>query len=262
MKSNLWERSLWLNTTMEYIFGSRIVEYDMKSAGLSLVTYFKLLPESTIDDIRRMEKKARVIKLGLIQREDKEFAKKLSDAFKEARRMFFEANGLDEESILSIKKDAFFLVDSYPKTTEFGEIKFVEKNKYSTFFYLNKLEFYLNTKLKEIDIKGLGQNESLDKVKEMHGDYMLSFFQKFSKMKELNSDEVAMANFLCKFVKEYRNKELPIGYYRELNREHMYSVYDTELDQMLKIKDTGDTEKLDVSYNYFNYIVPLVNLCI
>ena len=102
MKSNLWERSLWLNTTMEYIFGSRIVEYDMKSAGLSLVTYFKLLPESTIDDIRRMEKKARVIKLGLIQREDKEFAKKLSDAFKEARRMFFEANGIDEESILSI----------------------------------------------------------------------------------------------------------------------------------------------------------------
>ena len=90
---NLYERSSWINPKYEYLFGKKIVEYDMQSAGFSLVKEYKLLDEKTIQDLNNTgSKRELVVKLGLIQKKNKEFAKALSDAFKEARRRFFEAN--------------------------------------------------------------------------------------------------------------------------------------------------------------------------
>jgi hypothetical protein len=110
---NLYERSNWINPAYEYLFGKKIVEYDIQSAGFSLIKEYGLLDEKTIHDLDKVEsKKELVVKVGLIQKNNKEFAKKLSDAFKDARKRFFEANTLNEKNILSIKKDAFFTIDT------------------------------------------------------------------------------------------------------------------------------------------------------
>jgi hypothetical protein len=258
----LWERTTWLNKDIDYLFGNRITEYDMKSAGLSLSKKFKLLPESTIRDLESVSKQDRNIRMGLIQRKDKEYTKKLLDAFKQMRKEFFEANDLNESNLLSIKKDAFFVIDKKCHTTDFGEVKFDSKNKYTSYMYLNKLEFYFNTATKHVDIKGLGQGKTLDEIREAHKDFMLDFMLRYVRMKEIGVSGNPMDIFLRKFVEDYRNKQLPVGYYRELSKFNAYLVYDEVLGEYQYIKDVGTLDDVVIARNYYEYIVKLVSLCI
>ena len=258
----LWERTSWLNKNIDYLFGENIVEYDMKSAGLSLSKKYKLLDETTIKSLELMEKKDRNIRMGLIQRKDKEYTKKLLDAFKEMRKEFFEANGLNEDNLLTIKKDAFFTINKRCEYTDFGDVKFDSKNKYTSYIYMNKLEFYFNTKTKTVDIKGLGQGDDLDAIRENHKDYLLDFMMKYVRMKELGVTGNPMDRFLRQFVDDYRNLRLPVGYYRELSKYNAYSLYDSQLDENEYIQEVSSPEGVNISYNYYTYILKLVNLCI
>ena len=258
--SNLWERSIWRNNEIDFIFGSKIVEYDMKSAGFNIIKYFKLVPDSTIKELEKLAKHTRHIKIGLMQKKDREFSNRLSDAFKAVRRMFFEANNLNESNLLSIKKDAFFVIDTPCKHTKFGNIEFDTKNKYSSYVLFNKLEFYIDTLTNYVDIKGLGQGETLEEIRELHDEHMLKFICTFARMEERRSPTIEL--YVTKFIRDYRNRNLPIGYYRELTTESAYRVYSDEVEDYINIKDTDDIANLDIRFNYMNYIVPLANICL
>ena len=262
MEKDLWTRSLWRNSSIDYIFGVRIVEYDMKSAGLSLIKQYKLLPNETIAKLDMMPKHARDVEIGNIQKKDKEFSNKLGKAFIEGRRLFFQSNNLNEDKLISIKKDAFFTLDAFCNALDFDNIHFVPKNKYTSFMYINKLEFYFNTMIKEVDIKGLGQGESHDKIIELHGDYMLDFLFRFVRAREINSSRKEMSYMMTSFIRDYRNKDLPIEYYRHLSRDNTYRVWSDELDDYFNIEETGDIESVDIRPNYFDYIIPLIEICV
>ena len=261
METGLWSRSLWRNNSIDYIFGVRIVEYDMKSAGLSLIKEFNLLPNEMISKLEMMPKHARDVEIGNMQKKDKDFSNKLGKAFVEGRRLFFQSNNLNEDKLISIKKDAFFTVDAFCSELDFGNIHFVPKNKYSSFLSLNKIEFYFNTMMRQVDIKGLGQGESHDNIVELHGDYMLDFLFKFVRAKEINSTRDEIAYMLTSFIRDYRNKNLPIEYYRHLSRDNTYRVWSDELEDYFNISETGDIEAVDIRPNYFDYIVPLIEIC-
>ena len=260
---NLYERSSWINPKYEYLFGKKIVEYDMQSAGFSLVKEYKLLDEKTIKDLDNTgSKRELVVKLGLIQKKNKEFAKALSDAFKDARKRFFEANSLNEQNILSIKKDAFFTIDTDCSVTKLGLLNFRPKHQYSSYMKLQKIEFYIDTKNKVVDIKGLGQGEIHDKLVELHKDGMLSFMIDFSRGREIRTDPQRQSFWLSQFVKKYRQKELPLQYYRELSQSMDFKVYSEE--GLLSMSECPEMERenIDVSYNYFKFIVPIVSILI
>jgi hypothetical protein len=261
--NELYKRTLWINKNIEFLFDTEIIEYDIHAAGPSICREFKLLPESLLDEIDKMDKKSKNIKIGLIQRKDKEFAKKLQNGFITARKWFIEANEISEDDIISIKKDAFFIARRNCSKVDFGNIHFRSKNFYSSYFRLNKLEFYVSTSKHIIDIKGLGQGKSLEEIKELHGDYMLSFIMKFCLYKEVGIQRDDVAIKIAKFIRRYRNKELPIGYYRELGFGNAYKVFDPELNHYIFLADIGedaDLSNLDISTNYLNYIVPLASL--
>lgn len=257
INSSLWEKSNWLNKTIDYLFGVDLVEWDMKSAGLSLIKEFQLLPEKKIELLENKEKIARNIDIGLIQRSDREFAKKLLEGFKEARKRFVESNQLSEEVIVSIKKDAFFLFNREVEQTTFGNIHFVKKNSYTSYLRLNKLEFYLNTEENRVDIKGLGQDTDFMKT---HGEYLLKFMLTFCRMRERFTDKKIVVRWLTKFVSDYRQKKLPIGYYRLLRAENAYEYYDEQMGENIFVMDTDEIEKVSIHYNYYNFILPLVRL--
>lgn len=261
-EKHLWEKTIWLNTDIDFIFGARIVEYDMKSAGLSLIKEFKLLDQNTIDELEKMTKLAKNKKIGLIQREDKEFTNKLSIAFKEARRKFMVSNNLENESVLSIKKDAIFVINSLCKQLEFGNILFQEKNVYTTFFKLNKIEFFLNVETRKIDIKGLGQGEQLERVLELHGPYILDFMLKFATLREYGTSTKSMRRFIKDFVVDYRERNLDINYYRELDKGLGFELYDDVIGEYIKVSETDDKDNVNIIPNYIHYILPLVGLYI
>ena len=262
LEEELWSRSLWRNKDIDYIFGARIIEYDMKSAGLSLIKQYKLLPNEIISKLEAMTKHARDVEIGLIQRRDKEFSNSLGNAFREGRKLFFLANNLNEDKLISIKKDAFFTLDTYCHELEFDNIKYVEKNKYSSYIYINKLEFYFNSFTKNIDIKGLGQGEQHDEVIELHGDYMLDFLLKFVRSREINSSYRDTSYMLSSFIRDYKNKELPIGYYRHLDKDNSFLIWSEKLNEYLNVRETDEIEFVDIRPNYFDYLVPLVNIIV
>lgn len=260
---NLYERDTWLNPDLEYLFGSKIIEYDMKSAGLSLSKEYKLLPDNILADLSTIQdKKERNIRIGLIQRNDAEYRKKLAESFKDARRRFFEANKLDKDSILSIKKDAFFLIDTICKTTEIGELKFVPKNTYTSYTHIGKLEFYYNTREWDVDIKGLGQGADLEKIKERHMKHMLDWMLQFARYMEVHMDVEELSAWAVRFIRKYRGRQLDVGYYRELSQLSTYDV-DFPEGKMQMMDITPDMlEMTNIEYNYFNIIVPLASLLV
>lgn len=254
MGSNLYERSLYLNPAIDYLFGRTIIEFDMKSAGLNLIKYYELLPDDTIMELERMEKSARNKKIGIIQRDDSVFKERLSKAFIDMRRIFFEYLMLEDDDILSIKKDAIFLIDPTIKDTiRFGNIAFVAKNQYTSYLYINRKEFYIDTINKRVDLKGISDVS-------LHDEYLLSFFVKFASMNENSNRRDMIARYLVDFIRRYRAKELPIGYYRRLSQDNNYVVYQDSIGDYIEIDETTDIDNIDISYNYINYLVPLVSI--
>ena len=255
--SELYKYSNWLNKNIEFLFGASITEYDIKSAGLSIIKKYKLLPRDQIDELDKMDKSARNVKIGLMQRDNKELTKNLLIGFENARKDFININNLDAGNILSIKKDAIFVYNKTCNELCFDEIWFSEKNKYSTFLLFGSLEFYLYPKNNICHIKGLGQGNSLDELMENHKDYIIDFIMTFSRMRERLTDKKQMIYWLSKFIMQYRNRELPSGYYRELNRGNKYRILE---DEETLVNNIDDVSKVNILYNYMGYIVPLAGL--
>lgn len=253
MASKLYERHNYLNKDIEYIISSEIIEYDIKSAGFNLIKENKLVDEKIINEIEKMNKKERQIKIGLLQREDSDLKEKLNKAFVEIRRRFIEANKLEDEDILSIKKDAIITLRKCHKTI-FGGIEFIEKNKYTSYLYLNKMEFYIGKD--KVDVKGIS-----DELLELHKEYMLDFIYNFTKTLETSERNYSI-KVLMDFARYYKERELQAGYYRELSKDSFYRYKDTIMDFSLGIKNVDDVYDIDISYNYMHYIIPLMNILV
>ncbi len=156
-RNTLYKSDTFVNDNIFYLFNKTIYEYDIKSAGYNLSRAYKLLPEEKLEELGRFKKDRRTIEIGNIQRSNPEYKEQLKQAFEEARRMFFEANDLQEDEIISIKKDAIFTT-KYCKFQKFlNYIEFRPKNEYSSYIRLNKkIELYYSQS--QLDIKGLGDD--------------------------------------------------------------------------------------------------------
>ena len=252
--SDLYVRTNFINTDIDYLFNTEILEYDLRRAGLSLIKQFKLLPQSKIDSLSKMDKDPCNKEIGMLQK-DKKFADRLLECFTEARRMFFEANDIQKHEIVSIKKDAIFLTRRKCETTVFGELDFRIKNQYLGYLRLNRIEFYYKDPNTVLDVKGLGPDVYL-----YHTDYMLDFIKDMISM-AIYSPRQVLVNYFTKFILDYRKHNLAYGYYRQMDHSNFYVVIDDEVGPMNILDiDDGEDVTLDITYNYINYLIPMVNI--
>lgn len=262
MSSNLFLKTTYLNSNFPIIRSRVIIEYDLRSANTSLCREYKLLDEKTIEKIEKLPKKDRVVKIGKLQRKDKKFNEGLKNAFIDIRRRFFEDNELEDDDILSIKKDAIFCLKEV-KYTDFGDCHFVTKNVYTSYLYIKPYEIYYNSKgdsftRAKIDVKGIDEI-----CIEKHKEYMMKFFEKVFYHMEISSTQT-LFNYIRRFVDEYKNRELDVGYYREFNPKSVYYLNDSEesYDNELFIPYEDKVQHIDIDYNFFQIIIPLINLLI
>lgn len=246
---NIYEKDLYVNPNIFYIFNTKIIEYDMKDAGLSLSKDFKLLTKSQLNKLEKMEKKKRTIELGLIQQQDEVFKENLKQAFVHARKLFFEYNNLDKSDIVSIKKDAIFSLKKC-NYEELGDyIRFRPKNEYTSYIRLNsKIELYYSPD--KLDVKGIS-----DSKLPLHEDYILSLIKNFFKRMECD-DKAKVINYMRKIIDKYKAKELELGYYREFNN---FSKYDL-IDESDNIISPSDLSNIDISYNFYNVLIKLIKI--
>jgi hypothetical protein len=250
----LYEKHLYLNKNIDYLISNEIVEYDIQSAGFNLLKKYKLVDENKIKHLESLDKKTRQVQIGLYIKYDKELGKKLNIKFVEIRKWFFEQNNLQDDEVLSIKKDAIMTLRRC-LNTELDNIKFVEKNIYTSYYHINNKEFYYNKDV--VHVKGID-----DELLKLHEEYMLDFLYNFFKMNEI-SKKKKVIELIKDFSYYYKAKKLEIGYYRELSNQSLFRLNDVYYNKnVMGVHDIGDVNKLDIGYNYFNYIVPLISILI
>lgn len=239
--STLYKRDTYINKDIPFIYGKDIYEYDIHHAGISISRYFNLLPEEELD---RIEKKAKnkkeiAVILGKLQRKDSKFKENLKKGFEDARELFFKENQLQDNEILSIKKDAIFTLCPCTKT-DFGDIVFVNKNHYTSYARIGMLEFYYA--YDKLDVKGISDEKLYE-----HQDHILKFINKVFYLME-NDSIVHTLQYIRVFSDRYKRLELDPEYYRSFDREGVYRTKDGEYTYSFVTPDLLPT--MDISYNY------------
>ena len=226
-------KSTWLNPNIEYLFNDDIIEYDIHDAGFSLIQQYQLLPPEKIKELERIPRGIqRHIQVGVLQRDDKEFSKRLTDKFTEVRALFMMMNQLKDDSIISVKKDAIYTIGKVKRTT-FGKVKFMEKNHYSSYIRfpdISNLELYYGEN--GIDVKGMG-----DAAVNRHRLYMLEFLRKT--IKSIEEQDSSVKRKFMRFFNQYKFDELDEEFYIEFNNV------------------SRDQNKL---FNYANLLIPLLKI--
>lgn len=245
----LYTKDTYLNKSIEYLCNEEIYEYDISSAGYNISMYYNLLPQEMVDKLANMEDKhKRHVAIGIYQRGNKEYRDNLKQKFVETRKMFFEANELRDEDILSIKKDAIFTFKPC-NITQFENINFSLKNFYTSYYYLSKYEFYYSKDT--LDIKGISDVHLL-----RHKDYMLDFLHELFKSMELSTKIKRSIKYLMEFRDYYVNKDLDVGYYRELNDKSLFLTMDSD-GEYIYTPEAVNKSNIIPAFNYINYIMPL-----
>lgn len=226
-------KTVWFNPNLEYLFDVELIEYDMHDAGYSLIKEFQLLPQEEMLKLDIMTKGIdRHIAVGKLQAENKEFSKALTEKFSDLRRIFITSNGLSDDRIVAVKKDAIYTIGKCEKCI-FGRIEFLPKNIYSSYIrFINNQNIELYYSDKKIDIKGISDS-SINR----HRLYLLEFLRKIIHMIE-NKDE-GVKRYIIKFIESYKAHELEEEYYLEFNNL---------------------SKNINPVYNYQNLFVPLVQI--
>lgn len=226
-------KTTWVNPNIEYLFNTDIIEYDIQDAGFNLIQQYQLLPASKIEELTRLQKGLdRHIAVGMLQRDDKDFSKRLGEKFAEIRALFLHANDLTDNDIISVKKDAIYTIGTCKKTT-FGKIKFRPKHHYTSYLRLTQiqnLELYYSSE--GIDVKGMSEM-SVNK----HRLYWMEFFRELFPMIE-DQNSLVKRRFI-KFLDQYKNDQLDEAYYVEFNNM------------------SRDTNKL---FNYQRILIPIAQI--
>lgn len=250
--AELWKNDIVTNQNIPFLFNTKIYEYDMRDAGFSLTKEFKLLDKEVIEKLDKYKKDKRKVELGLIQRKNTEYTKSLKDAFKEVRRWFFEENNLDDNDVISVKKDAIFTKKKC-EHTKFGEfIEFRVKNEYTSYIRLDKrLEFYYRENT--LDIKGMNE-ENMN----YHKDYMISFIIKFFEKME-SSSPIDVIEFTKRFIDKYKRRELDVGYYRTFDSNSCFKELDNDENAYMEYWEESKND-LDISYNFKEILLKLLQI--
>ena len=251
--------TLYLNKNLSYIKNVSIVEYDIKSAGFSVIKEKKLLPEKVIKKLEGMNKEDRNILIGKYQKNIPTLSKEIVDTLSEVRQAFVQYNDIKPEEILSIKKDAIFLINKKPTYLKFGEnFVFRPKDSFTSYIYLNDLEVFYSSIDKKLVVKNFkSMRNAVIEYGESAEDFDPNKEPLFLDIKRfLALSEKSNKDVLFEALKNYRslylNRELPKETYRDVET----SWYFYRGKQFKYCTDEMFSE-IDISSNYINYLRPL-----
>lgn len=236
---------------IQYLTNTFVREYDISKANINVLYSNKVIDKNTYEYLYNAERMTRQIFVGKLQQGNPEVTDILQNGIIEAKKQLFESNYIKDYEVLSIKNDAVFIIDRQLKYTDFGLIKFLCKNQYTSFYRINNLElyYYYNTATKEenIDIKGIS-----DEKLKLHDKYMLQLIKDIFYAIQVLGVENAI-KMLKDFYFEYINYQLPVEYYRNFNTDSMYrykfrSKY-TDLSYYLNNATDNIKRDLDINYN-------------
>ena len=126
MAGNLWEKDNY-TANITHLINTDINVYDMKSANINILKNDNLLTDQEYMNLTMMPKLQREIEIGLMSISRPEVKQSLNDGFVKYRHMLFEDNDIEDYSVLSIKKDAVYLINRTLTKTTYGNVLCIEE---------------------------------------------------------------------------------------------------------------------------------------
>lgn len=229
---------------IKYSFGRYIREYDIRKANISILFELGILSKEKYEELYNADRMYRQVYIGKLIRSNSSIGEALKNGIADSKNKFFEANGILDSDILSIKNDAVFIMDKIAKATSFGNIKFVLKNTYDTFMQLDKIQLYYGSNLDRevIDVKGI-KDEDL----EIYHMPFLSIIIEFIRTMNTFGPEEAL-DFINSIMDAYIRKELSIECYRCFRSNSGYSMPTKTMGYA--ILTTPNDYNVDFNYNF------------
>lgn len=253
----LYKKHNYLNKSHVFLKNIELNEYDIEDCGFSIIKQNNLLRNKVICQLQSFNKLERHIAIGKIMKENSELIVRYLDELIKIRKKFSVINDINDKDILYIKRDSICLIDRKAKKTKIMGYNFRLKNTYNTYLYLNKKEFYLNNDFQDLTVKGL--NDSAIKA---HKNYFLELIKEIMVLYNNSNDTNYIREYIYELRNEYLKKNLHLNMYRELNESSKFRLKTNSSFEMY-IDKVGDRLlkdfELDISYNFLNYIIPLIN---
>lgn len=252
---SVYEKHNYLNKGIKYIKNAVITEYDMKNGGISILKHEGYLSDEDYNYLMNdLDKHQRNVEIGIWLKDQPEVSKGLMEGFREARRLFFEANNIQDSEVLTIKKDAIFLIDKFIDVEQVNEdYLFRKKNQYTSYINLSGKEFYYNLMEDIFDIKGFPE-ETLKRQE----NYLFKFVKECLKLDADGKSEELFVKLL-EFKNDYVTKNLPVEYYYDIlfnGYLFKYEDHNVMLDQINK--DLLNNEYFNFNSN-LNLIIELIS---
>ena len=244
MISTLYQKTMY-TVPVDFVIHD-MYEYDMTKANISILLQQNIINQEEFDRLASLPGKDRKIEVGLMQKHNPELIKVLDKGFQEARRNLVSSNSIQDNEIISIKKDALF-VTRLLQNTRFGNISFVAKNRYNLMINIPspiKMEIYYASNGK-IDIKGINDSKLY-----LHQDYIDTIRELLSKV--YFGDFAGAVQYISDFIVDYNERNLPVSFYREFNAGSGYKL--NAIANSYYVIDNIDQSyinSIDIGYNQF-----------
>lgn len=232
---------------LPYIFNQYIREYDISKANINILFAKGVLNQDLYTKLYNSDRMTRQVYIGKMIKHDERIQEVLDQGLIEYKQKFFEANGITDNDIISIKNDAIFVLNKFPTILNFDNVTFVHKNTYTSFMKLNELEVYYGSDINSeiIDIKGI---KDID-LEAYHIEF-LNVIIDYLRHIQKSGPEITL-QYTNYMINQYVNLELPIGYYRRFRSSNDYRLNGyTWSYGIMSMQDTLDNKKvIDKSHN-------------
>jgi len=229
-----------------------IREYDLSAAGLSVIMEEGLISADKAASIAALPKEERLVRVGLMCRDDDKILEGVEEGTKRAVRLFCRENGISSDDIVSVKRDAVFSTIQASKLKIGEHLKFRLAARYSSFYNLNGVEFYWSSWSNKLTVKGLGST-----VEQAHSQYFLAVLENIMRSAEEAPYEGLMG-ILQRIRGKYVSLDLDEECYREMNRVSRFRMKMILAGHEFYSDIFPGWENMDPIYNYSNFLVPLI----
>ena len=174
------------------IIRNSICEFDIKNAGITILYEKGILTKKEYLYYINLDKDTRVIKTGLLLKDNPKYYDIQMAGFREYMDKFILANKIKKYSVYEIAKDALWIIGRQPKLLKFDNIEFVKKREFTSFFKFRKVIFYVNSRTDIIDIRGSNpkDNTFLNVIKDIliKYEYEVDLYTKLHKIRNNLND--------------------------------------------------------------------------
>ena len=254
MSSKLYEKHNYLNKNILYLKNTSIIEYDIHSAGTCILYELGLIKEDNFKYLMSLDKFTRNVYIGRLLKKHPKWNKLQMNGFSDVMRRFIELNNIEDNEILSIKKDSITIIGRPIKKLKVDNLyEFHIDGKYNSYMYLKKKEIYIDTKTMGFNTKNFGET-----VLEVQTEYFINFILSLMILDSKRNNKNLIYSELKNFRSQFLNRELDHDYYYDLDEDgYVYNFNGTILRSMYKSEDKN-LYSIDNNYSYLEDLIKLL----